>query len=108
LDGLPSYLLPRKVGLAKAMEWTLLSERVTAAEAQAAGLVNRVVPRAELEAAAEALCVKLAAGPTKAMGLSKRLLNTAANRTIEGQSAAEAEAYALVAHTEDFNEGRHA
>lgn len=108
LDGLPSYFLPRKVGLAKAMEWSLLADRVTAAEAAAAGLVNRVVHPEQLQQEAEALCARLAQGPTVALGLTKRLLNTSGNRDVEAQSAAEAQAYAAVVATRDWNEGRHA
>ena len=105
LDGLPSYFLPRKVGLAKAMEWCLLGDRVPALEAVRAGLVNRVVPRAELEDAAMIWCHRLAEGATTAIGLSKRLLNRSLGSNIHAQSAAEMEAYAAVVATDDWKEG---
>lgn len=105
LDGLPSYFLPRKVGIAKAMEWCLLGDRVPALEAERAGLINRVVPRAELEDAALAWCHRLAAGPTTALGLSKRLLNQSLENSIHAQAAAEVEVYATVVATDDWKEG---
>jgi 2-(1,2-epoxy-1,2-dihydrophenyl)acetyl-CoA isomerase len=108
LDGLPSYFLPRKIGLGRAMEWALFGDRIPAEEARAAGLVNKVVPRADLEASALALAGRLAIGPTAALGLTKRLLNTSFTNDIDTQSAAEMDAYAKVVATSDWNEGRHA
>jgi 2-(1,2-epoxy-1,2-dihydrophenyl)acetyl-CoA isomerase len=105
LDGLPSYLLPRKVGLTKAIEWTLLADRISAPEALAAGLINQVVRIEDLESAASSLCARLAKGPTRALGLTKRLIKTSGTRDIEAQGAAEAEAYSAVAATADWKEG---
>jgi 2-(1,2-epoxy-1,2-dihydrophenyl)acetyl-CoA isomerase len=105
LDGLPSYFLPRKVGIARAMEWCLLSDRISALDAERAGLINRLVPRVELEDAAMAWCHRLAGGATTALGLSKRLLNQSLENSIHAQAAAEMEAYAAVVATEDWKEG---
>ena len=69
-----SLLLPQLAGLQRASEWLLLGEPFTADEAKAAGLVNRVVPAAELEATALALAAAVAALPPEAVRLSKELL----------------------------------
>ncbi|HUJ62558.1 MAG TPA: enoyl-CoA hydratase/isomerase family protein, partial [Kofleriaceae bacterium] len=74
-----TFLLPRLVGFRKAMELVLLGERQTAREALALGLVNQVVPDAELDARALALAEQLAAQPTEAVGVAKRLINRAAD-----------------------------
>ncbi len=66
-----TYLLPRQVGLSRAMEMLLLSRFVDAEEALRIGLVHRVVPDAELEAATRELVGGLARGPTRAYGLVK-------------------------------------
>ena len=65
-DGSSTYSLPRVVGLKRAMELALLGERIDAATAQGYGLVNRVVPAAELEAETAKLAARLASGPTRA------------------------------------------
>ncbi len=105
LDGLPSYFLPRKIGLARALEWSLLGERIPAADAARDGLISRIVPRGELESSALSLCERLAAGPTKALGLTKRLLNISLSNDIHTQAAAEMEAYVSVVASEDWQEG---
>jgi 2-(1,2-epoxy-1,2-dihydrophenyl)acetyl-CoA isomerase len=76
-DGSGSLLLPVLVGLGKALELALLSERIDAAEALRVGLVNRVVPAAELESATLALAEQLAAMPMSAMAHTKRAFNRA-------------------------------
>jgi 2-(1,2-epoxy-1,2-dihydrophenyl)acetyl-CoA isomerase len=104
-EGSGSYFLPRTLGAKKAMELALLSERVGAAEALQLGLVNRVVPGAQLEEATHELALRLAAGPTLAYGITKRLINRGLSNTLEMQLQAEAEAFAECATTEDFAEG---
>ncbi|HVV82461.1 MAG TPA: enoyl-CoA hydratase-related protein [Kofleriaceae bacterium] len=73
-----TFMLPRLVGFRKAMELVLLSPRLTAREALAEGLINRVVPDGELDEAALALAARLAEAPTAAVGVAKELLNRAA------------------------------
>src|SRR5580704_16635918 len=72
-DGGSTYLLPRMIGKARAMEMALLGERVPAAQALEWGLVNRVVPDAELMATAMGLARALADGPAS-LGLSRQTL----------------------------------
>ena len=90
-DGGGTWLLQRLVGLAKAKELVLTAEIIDAAEALRIGLVNRVVPAAELESATRALAAKIAAGPPLAATLAKSLLNRAA--TVDLAAALEGEAF---------------
>lgn len=105
LDGLPSYFLPRKIGLARAMEWSLLGERIPVARAASEGLVNRIVSRDELEAVSRSVCERLASGPTAAIGRTKRLLNDSLSNDVHTQAAAEMDAYSAIAASHDWNEG---
>ncbi len=90
-DGGGTWLLPRLVGLAKAKELVLTAEIIDAAEALRIGLVNRVVPAAELESVTRGLAAKIAAGPPIAATLAKALLNRAA--TVDLAAALEGEAF---------------
>ena len=100
-----SWALPRLVGGRKALELALMGEALTAEEALRLGLVNRVVPAAELQAATTALAERLAAGPTLAYGAMKRLMRESLDRTLPEQLAAEAQAFVQCAGTQDFNAG---
>jgi 2-(1,2-epoxy-1,2-dihydrophenyl)acetyl-CoA isomerase len=104
-DGGGSWWLPRLVGMRKAMEILLLSERFGAAEALSLGLVNRVVPATLLESATNALVQTLAAGPVLATRQAKRLVRESLSRTLSGQLDAEAASFAACAATADFVEG---
>jgi enoyl-CoA hydratase/carnithine racemase len=70
-----SWLLPRLIGLHRAKELVFLAEIIDAAEADRIGLVNRVVPHAELSATARELALRLAALPPVQLSVSKRMLN---------------------------------
>lgn len=73
-----TFFLPRIVGFRKAMELALLNPRLTAEEARALGLVNRVFPVERFEAETLALARRLAEGPVGAYAVAKHLLNQAA------------------------------
>jgi enoyl-CoA hydratase/carnithine racemase len=75
LDVGGSWLLPRLVGLHRAKELVLLADVLPAAEAERIGLVNRVLPDAEIDAFVDDWAGRLAAGPPLALAMSKRLLN---------------------------------
>jgi 2-(1,2-epoxy-1,2-dihydrophenyl)acetyl-CoA isomerase len=104
-DGGGAYLLPRIIGLPKAKELIFYGDDLPAAEAERIGLVNKVVPAAELEATVADWAGRLAKGPTKAIGLAKWLLNRSLDS--DRQTAFDEEAWAqeLASHTEDFQEG---
>ncbi|WP_019874940.1 enoyl-CoA hydratase/isomerase family protein [Sporichthya polymorpha] len=87
------YFLPRRVPLNVAKELIFTGRRFGAAEAKELGLVNRVVPAAELEENAGALAAELAAGPTVALGLAKTLLDR--SMRLSSRDLAELEAFAI-------------
>ncbi len=99
-----SWHLPRLIGLRRAMAVALLGETISAPEALAMGLVNRVVPAAELAAATDALAQRLAAGPTLAHGRMKRLLRAAFDHDLGAQLDLERDAFHASAGTADFAE----
>lgn len=100
-----TWLLPRLVGPARARELLLLGRVITGAEAVAWGLGHRAVPAAEVDDVAGALARELAAGPTVALGLTKWLLHTAAEHTLDQHLRDEAFAMELSSRSEDFREG---
>jgi 2-(1,2-epoxy-1,2-dihydrophenyl)acetyl-CoA isomerase len=104
-DGGLSYALPRLVGSKKAMEILLLGERFGAEEALRLGLVNRVVPEAELERATAAMAAALAAGPVLPTRNGKRLLRQSLSQPLSVQLEAEAVSFGACAATGDFVEG---
>jgi len=73
-DGTSTYFLSRHVGVRRALDLTLTNRVLSAAEAEAWGLVNRVVPDDEVESTARALAEELAGGATRALGWAKRLI----------------------------------
>ncbi len=104
-DGSSTFQLPRTVGIKKAMEITLLGDRFTAEEAERIGLINWVVPSADLESETDKLATRLANGPTHVYGQAKQLLYRSIETDFEAQLQAEAVAFASCAGREDFKEG---
>lgn len=104
-DGGGTYSLPRLVGLKQAMELALLGDRFDANRALELGLINRVVPAAELAQATGALALRLAQGPTRALGRTKRLLNESLNHSLTQQLLAEQQSFAACANDADFARG---
>lgn len=100
-----SWALPRIVGVRQALEIALLGEAFTADDALRLGLINRVVPGAELDSATTALAQRLANGPTLAYGAMKRLMRASMDHTLPEQLAAEKDAFVHCAGTEDFRAG---
>ena len=104
-DGSSSFHLPRAVGIKKAMEIALLGDRFGAQEAKDIGMINFVVPNAELDAETAALAQRLAAGPTHVYGNTKALFYRSLESEFESQLQAEAEYFADCASRADFREG---
>ena len=104
-DASSSYFLPRLVGLRRAMELIFTNRVLTAGEAKEWGLVNRVVPDAELVTVVDAMANELATGPTPALGRAKRLLFMSDHASLETQMENEAHFIALSSQTADFREG---
>jgi len=105
VDAGGAYLLPRLIGMQRAKELAFLGDKLPAADAMALGLVNRVAAPGDLDATAAELLDRLAAAPTTALALTKRLFN----RSFDGDRAAsflaEAMAQELQSHSHDAVEG---
>ena len=100
-----AYLLPRLVGLPRAKAMILLGEGAKGAEAVDLGLAYKCVAPDELAGAAEELAVRLASGPTRAIGLSKRLLNASFETDLAHSLDLEGSFQALAATSADLAEG---
>jgi 2-(1,2-epoxy-1,2-dihydrophenyl)acetyl-CoA isomerase len=104
-DSGATWLLPRRIGLARARELLLFGRRLSAPEALDWQLVDRVVPDADLAAEAQALVEEIASGPTVSLGLTKWLLHAGASVSLDEQLRNEAFALELSSRSEDFREG---
>jgi 2-(1,2-epoxy-1,2-dihydrophenyl)acetyl-CoA isomerase len=98
-------LLQEYLGIGRAMEMTMLGEPIDAAHALALGLVTRVVPAAELDAAVDALVARLIAGPTVALRLTKQAVYAGWEEDPEGAYRHQASAVAQSQALEDLAEG---
>lgn len=100
-----SWLLPRVVGPTRAAELLLCAEVLSGTQAQACGLVHRVVAADALASQAEALCLRMAAGPPLALAASKRSLQRAMSTDLQSQIEWEAAAQAALGKSQDVREG---
>ncbi|WP_418957621.1 enoyl-CoA hydratase/isomerase family protein [Streptomyces tritici] len=104
-DGGGAYLLPRLVGPQRAKELMFFGDALDATDAERMGLVNRVVPPEDLEKTARAWAERLAQGPTRALALTKQLVNASLDTDRATAFAAEATAQELNMTTHDAHEG---
>jgi 2-(1,2-epoxy-1,2-dihydrophenyl)acetyl-CoA isomerase len=104
-DGGASFFLPRTVGMKRAMEIALLSDRLDAHTAERHGIVNRVVAPDLLAVETEALARRLADGPTQAIGRTKLLLSSALEHGLEAHLQLEGINFAACTLTDDMLEG---
>jgi 2-(1,2-epoxy-1,2-dihydrophenyl)acetyl-CoA isomerase len=100
-----SWLLPRLVGAARARALALTAEPLAAETAQQWGLIWKVFDDAQLMAEAEALCARLAAGPTLALGLIKRALDAAETNDLDAQLDLERDLQRDAGFSPDYAEG---
>jgi len=100
-----AYLLTRLVGPQKAKELFFFGDDVSATDAERIGIVNKVVPRAELEKTLTEWAERLARGPTKAIGFAKWLTNRSLDSDRHGAYWDEGYAQELTNQTEDAREG---
>jgi 2-(1,2-epoxy-1,2-dihydrophenyl)acetyl-CoA isomerase len=105
VDAGGAYLLPRLVGLPRAKAMVMLGEGATGQEAVDLGLAYRCVPADELLGASAALAAQLAAGPTRSLGLSKRLLNASFETDLAHALDLEGSYQSLAATSSDLMEG---
>lgn len=105
VDAGGAYLLPRLVGLPRAKAMVMLGEGCTGAEAVDLGLAYRCIEADRLDAEASELAARLAKGPTRALGLSKRLLNTSFETDLADALEREAAYQSLATTSSDLVEG---
>ena len=104
-DGGSTWLLPRRIGTARALELSLLGEKLPADTALAWGLINRVYDDAALAGEALTLARNLASGPTVALGMMRRLYWESAENSFEDQINLESRSQRTAGKTADFKEG---
>ncbi len=104
-DGGSTYLLPRLIGTARAMELYLSDQPIGAQRALELGLLNQVFPAAELEQSTLEFAARLAQGPTVAYGRVKALFDSSWDASLAGQLDAETEYISNITMTADFQEG---
>ena len=104
-DGSSSYFLARVVGLRRAKEMALLNPMLSAAQAMEWGLVNRVVADDQVLPTALEIAHKLAKGPTRSFGETKRLILTGTTESLESQMERESRIISVIADSADGHEG---
>lgn len=100
-----SFFVPRLIGAARAFEWLCSGRKLTAAEAHAWGLVSEVVEADALLDRTMEVAAEFAALPTRAIGMTKRLLDQAATSTLGDQLEREAQLQTAATGSDDFREG---
>jgi 2-(1,2-epoxy-1,2-dihydrophenyl)acetyl-CoA isomerase len=103
-DGGSLFNVPRLVGPMKAKELYFTARLVEAVEAERIGLINKVVPAQQLDEEVNKLAEQLAAGPTVAYGIAKKIINKGLNMDLSSVLELEAMGQAVVSTTEDVNE----
>ena len=103
-DSGSSYFLAQTLGPGRALELIMTGRTVGAKEAEALGLVTKTVPAAELDNAVDEMAEKLAKGPTKALGLSKRVVNQASSLELAEALEYEAQNQDIAGKTKDHME----
>jgi len=104
-DGGATFFLPRKVGMARANELLLIGEDLDADKAEKWRMINKIVHHEDLEREALAWAEKVANGPTRVLGATKRLINKAFEQDLFTQLSQEASTWTSVSKTFDFREG---
>jgi len=104
-DAGAAYLLPRIVGTPRAKELLFLGEELGAADCERWGIANRVVPAAQLSATADELAARLAAGPSRAIAMTKWLVNRSPESSRQTAFDEESFAQEMITGTADAAEG---
>ncbi len=104
-DSAGTYILPRLVGMQRALALTMLGDKVSADEAVAMGMIYKSFPDETFENDTKQIAINLAQMPTKGLGLTKRLMNETYNNTLVQQLDREKDVQVEAGSTEDFKEG---
>jgi 2-(1,2-epoxy-1,2-dihydrophenyl)acetyl-CoA isomerase len=104
-DSAGTFFLPRLIGFQKASALMMLGDKVTAPEALTMGMIYKIFPIALFEEEVKTLAENLAQMPTKAIGLTKRLLNQSMHNNLEQQLKLESDLQIEASSSNDYNEG---
>ena len=104
-DSAGTFFLPRLIGLQRATALMLLGDKINALEAFSMGMIYKVFPTASFEEEVQNLAKTLAQMPTKALGLTKRLLNQSMVNNLEQQLALESDLQIEASSSNDYKEG---
>ena len=104
-DSAGTFFLPRLVGMQKAAALMMTAEPVSAKDAVDMGMIYKSYSTEEFERESWKLVSKLAAMPTKGLGLTKRLLNASYSNNLEQQLTMEDQCQTIAGNTADFNDG---
>ena len=104
-DSGSTYFLPRLVGMQRAAAIMMTADPISAQEAEKMGMIYKVYPQDDFEKQSWNLVSKLAKMPTKALALTKELLNSSIENSLKEQLNLEDRYQSVAANTEDFNEG---
>lgn len=104
-DSAGTFFLPRLIGFQKASALMMLGDKVSAPEALIMGMIYKLFPVATFEEEVKTIAENLAQMPTKALGLTKRLLNQSMANSLEQQLALESDLQIEASSSYDYNEG---
>ncbi len=104
-DSAGTFFLPRLIGFQKASALMLLGDKVGAVEAERLGMLYKVLPLETFKDEVTALAEKLAKMPTKALGLTKKVLNQSLSNDLDAQLALESKHQIEASESEDYREG---
>jgi len=105
LDSGSSFFMPHLIGYNKAFEFCTLGSKVTAAEAHRLGIINKLVPAEELDAAVKEYADRYAAAAPKAMALIKKMLNKSLSSNLRDMLQYEAYSQEIAGMSDDYKEG---
>ena len=100
-----TFMLPRLVGVQKAMALMLTAEKVSASDAEKMNMIYKAIADDAFESAVEQLALQLAQMPTTGFGLTKKAVNAAMFNTLENQLELEEQLQTQAGQTHDFKEG---
>lgn len=104
-DASSTYVLPRKIGMARAMELSLLGEKISSEKALSWGLINDVFDHEDFMTEVMKIATEIANGPTVAYKLTRKLYWDSLSNDFETQLSAESAAQSVAGKTEDCHNG---
>jgi 2-(1,2-epoxy-1,2-dihydrophenyl)acetyl-CoA isomerase len=104
-DSAGTFFLPRLIGFQKASALCMLGDKVSALDAEKMGMIYKAIPVEHFETEVQKTAETLAALPTLALGLTKRLLNQSLNNDLTSQLEAEGNLQIQASESQDFKEG---